>query len=286
MKKPLIGFIGQGWIGKNYANDFESRGHNVIRYSLDPEYIKNKQKIKKCDIVFIAVPTPTTPGGFSDAIVREAVKLVGKGNIGVIKSTILPGTTSDIQKQNKGIYVVHSPEFLTEASAAYDAAFPKRNIIGIPENTKMFREKAELILSVLPGAPYSVICGALDAEIIKYGRNILGVFRIMFTNILYDLTLKLGGDWTAVRDAIASDPDNGPTYMNPIHKSGRGAGGHCFIKDFAAFTRLYEAVVGDASGVDLLKTLENKNIDLLLKSNKDLDLLQGVYGKDVQKRKK
>jgi predicted dinucleotide-binding enzyme len=32
-KKPLIGFIGQGFIGKNYANDFEKRGYEVIRYA-------------------------------------------------------------------------------------------------------------------------------------------------------------------------------------------------------------------------------------------------------------
>ncbi len=28
-----IGFIGQGWIGKNYADDFEHRGYRVVRYS-------------------------------------------------------------------------------------------------------------------------------------------------------------------------------------------------------------------------------------------------------------
>jgi|GEM_PF-3421763 3-hydroxyisobutyrate dehydrogenase-like beta-hydroxyacid dehydrogenase len=30
-KQPSIGFIGQGFIGKNMANDFESRGYRVGR---------------------------------------------------------------------------------------------------------------------------------------------------------------------------------------------------------------------------------------------------------------
>jgi len=53
-----IGFIGQGWIGKNYADDFEKRGYEIVRYALESPYIDNKEKIKECDIVFIAVPTP------------------------------------------------------------------------------------------------------------------------------------------------------------------------------------------------------------------------------------
>ena len=44
-----IGFIGQGWIGKNYADNFEARGYEVVRYSLEPEYAGNQEKIKDCE---------------------------------------------------------------------------------------------------------------------------------------------------------------------------------------------------------------------------------------------
>ena len=67
--KPLIGFIGQGFIGKNYADDFEQRNYKVVRYALEGTYAGNKDRIKECDIVFIAVPTPTTPEGFDLSIV-------------------------------------------------------------------------------------------------------------------------------------------------------------------------------------------------------------------------
>ena len=96
MKK--IGFIGQGWIGKNYADYFEESGFPTTRYALEEPYVGNKDKIAECDIVFMAVPTPSTMEGFDDSIVRSAVKLVGKGKVAVIKSTILTGTTRSVQK--------------------------------------------------------------------------------------------------------------------------------------------------------------------------------------------
>ncbi len=92
-----IGFIGQGWIGKHYADDFESRGFSVVRYAKENGHEGNAGLIQECDIVFIAVPTPTTPEGFDDHIVREVIKLVGKGKGAIIKSTVMPGTTVAIQ---------------------------------------------------------------------------------------------------------------------------------------------------------------------------------------------
>lgn len=281
--KFKIGFIGQGWIGKNYADNFEKRGFEVARYSLELPYLKNKDEIKNCDIVFIAVPTPTKLGFSDDEAVRDALKLVGEGKIAVIKSTILPNRTKIIQSENPNIFVIHSPEFLTEATACHDATNPHRNIIGIPIDNEIYKQKALEVLSTLPKAKYSKICDSTEAELIKYGKNCAGYIRIIFTNLLYELASNLGVNWDTIQEAISADPENGPTYMNPIHKSGRGAGGHCFIKDFSAFVNLYEEIVGDSLGLEVLKANENKNLDLLINSQKDLDLLVEVYNKDKEK---
>ncbi len=279
--KKLIGFIGQGWIGKNYADNFVERGYEVVRYAMEEPYVKNKEAIKDCDIVFIAVPTPTTPQGFNNNILRSVVPLVGVGKIAVVKSTILPGTTESIQAENKNIFMLHSPEFLTESSAAYDAANPNRNIIGIPVDSDEYRGKAQEVMAVLPYAPYQVICRAREAELIKYGGNCWFFFKVIFVNMLYDLAQKLGVQWEVVQDAMAADPRIGRTHLNPIHQGGRGAGGHCFIKDFAAFTELYKQEIGDELGQKALESLVEKNIDLLVKSKKDIDLLKGVYGEEI-----
>ena len=41
----------------------KSAAFAVVRYSLEEPHVKNGDKIGECDIVFIAVPTPTTPKG-------------------------------------------------------------------------------------------------------------------------------------------------------------------------------------------------------------------------------
>ena len=278
MKKPIIGFIGQGYIGKNYADDFEKRGYAVVRYALEEPYISNKDAIKECDVVFIAVPAPTTPKGFDDSIVRSAIKLLGKGHVAVIKSTLLPGTMESIQKENPDIYVMHSPEFLTEATASKDAAHPNRNIIGIPKDTKEYKERARMVIKILPKAPFELVCTAREAELIKYGGNCWFYLKVVYINMLYDLAREHNCGWETVQSALAADPRIGETHLDQIHQGGRGAGGHCFIKDFATFSKLYESVIDDSLGRKVLESIRDKNIDLLLQSEKDPDLLEGVYG--------
>lgn len=281
MSELTIGFIGQGWIGKNYADDFTKRGFTVVRYSLEEPYVKNKDLIKDCDFVFIAVPTPTTQTGFDLSIVEAAIELVGEGRVAVIKSTIIPGSTNKLASKYPTKLIIHSPEFLTEATAAYDAANPARNILGLPENTVLYQEKAQQLMTILAKAKYELICSALEAEFIKYGRNALGYFRIIFTNLLYEAATQNGADWEPIRAAMSADPDNGPTYMNPLHKTGRGAGGHCFIKDYAAFARYFSDQVNDPLGFEVLKAIEKKNVELLKSTNKDLDYLAATYGDSV-----
>lgn len=274
-----VGFIGQGWIGRNYADDFERRGYTTVRYGLEPDFIANKDKVGACDIVFIAVPTPTTPEGFNAHIVEEALSLVAPGRIAVLKSTILPGTTARLQERYPHITLLYAPEFLSEATAAYDAANPFSNIIGLSRESIAHRAAAEAVLRVLPAAPFSLICTSTEAELIKYSHNLNGYFQIMLSNILYDAAQRLGADWASVQKALEHDIYISNRYIKPVHKTGRGAGGGCFIKDFAAFRELYDELMPqDAKGRQMLRALEEKNIELLVQSGKDPELVRGVYG--------
>jgi UDP-glucose 6-dehydrogenase len=63
-----------------------------------------------------------------------------------------------------------------------------------------------------------------------------------------------------------------------VHTSGRGAGGHCFIKDFEAFRKLYESNVQDIIGTKVLDAQKDMNLKLLVESGKDLDIVRSVYG--------
>lgn len=282
-----IGFIGQGWIGRHYADEFESRMYSTVRYALEEPYIQNRDLIKDCAVVFIAVPTPTTEDGFDESIVREALTLVGEGKIAVIKSTLLPGVTEKLQAEFPNTFVLHSPEFLVEKTAAYDAAKPMRNLVGIPIMNELYQEKAEAVLRILPEAPYNKIMHARDAEMVKYAGNCFLFTKVIFMNILYDLVAQTNGDWETVREAMVHDPRIGESHTHPIDSSGhtnvpgRGAGGHCLIKDFEAFRQIYASEVNDPQGASVLRAMAEKNIALLLNSDKDVDLLEGVYGKDL-----
>lgn len=276
MKK--IGFIGQGFIGNAYANDFESRGYEVVRYAKEDKYIHNKDIIATCDIVFIAVPTPTTTKGFSFDIVREVLSLVGKGKLAVIKSTLLPGTTDLLQQEFPDIFIIHSPEFLRAKSAQEDAKKPQRNIVGY---TTVSKERAQEILDVLPYAPYNKILPAVDAEMIKYMGNIFLMQKVVFANCFFDLAQKLGADYEAIREAVGVDSRITPSHLSISQDGGRGAGGFCFIKDFAAFREMYEKQVGEKAAIEMLKSMEKRNAYLLKSTNKSMDVLREVYGDGI-----
>lgn len=281
-RKPLIGFIGQGWIGKAYADNFEHRGYSVVRYALEKPYVQNKDRIKECDIVFIAVWTPTTPKGFDSSVIRSVLPLVGKGKTAVIKSTILPGTTAELQKKFPDITVLYNPEFLSVTTSVHDAAHPFANLVGMPVHDTKHYMAAEQVLKVIPKAKHSAICMSQEAEIFKYTHNASGYTQIMLFNIMYDLAQAFGANWEVVNQAIQADPLISNRYSNPVHKSGRGAGGGCFIKDVAALRRhVKKHVPHDVHGFKVLEAMEAKNIHLLMSTDKDLDLLEGVYGRET-----
>ena len=294
---PRIGFIGQGFIGKAYADDFEKRGYETVRYGLQSEYAGNKDKIFECDIVFIAVNAATVPSGavrddghpevrYDDSNVRSTPSLTRSGAIVVIKSTLPPGMTRSIQEQYPDRIILHSPEFLLETTAAKDASSPERNIVGMPADDEAHRTAAELVLSFLPKAPYELITSSQNAELIKYGNNSFLFTKIVFANIFFRLAEKNGADWEVVREAIGKDPRIGPSHMDLHLKDDpegtyrrRGAGRSCFIKDWAEFSELFaKEFPEDKNAIQALRGFEYKNAELLREFNRYTNLLEGVYG--------
>lgn len=298
-----IGFIGQGFIGKSYADDFEKRGHKVVRYGLQPEYAGNKEKIQECDIVFIAVNAATVPAGtvrddghpavhYDDSNVRSTPALARPGAVVVIKSTLPPGMTASIQAQYPDRIVLHSPEFLLETTAAKDASSPERNIVGMPVDDDAHRAAAKTVMGLLPKAPYELITSAENAELIKYGSNAYLFVKIVFSNMFFELVHKHGADWEVVREAIGKDPRIGGAHMDLHLKDDpagvynrRGAGRSCFIKDWAELSEMYASAFPDEHAtIQAMRGFEYKNAELLREYNRYINLLEGVYGKDAGKK--
>lgn len=276
-----IGCIGQGFVGKNIADDFENRGFDAVRFALEEPYNKNEAQIADCDVVFIGVPTPSTSEGFDYSIVERVLALVSDGAIAVIKSTLLPGTTKKLQDTYPNKIVLFSPEFLCEATAAYDVAYPMMNVVGVSYDTAGHRKAAQSVMDALPTSDNNFIVTASSAELFKYAHNLNGYFRVILANLLHDVGETVEADWSDVKSMMDNDIMMSPYYNNPVHKGGRGAGGNCFIKDMAAFRHMYESVVADDTlGLDVLTALEAKNLALLKASDKSQDLVKGVYGKN------
>lgn len=152
---------------------------------------------------------------------------------------MMPGTCEELQKLHPHVYLFHSPEFLTEKTAAHDAAHPTRNIVGGALDTAEYSEKAQEVIDILPPAPVNIICTSREAEFIKYGSNCFLFLKVIYANILYDLAHNAGASWEVISKGMGADPRIGDNHLQPVHASGvsidmgRGAGGHCFIKDFA-----------------------------------------------------
>ena len=277
-----VGFIGQGYIGKNLADNFESRRIPVIRYSEEKEYVGNKDLIKDCDIVFVAVPTPTIDSKFDGSILEEVIALTKPGAMVVIKSTIVPDFARELAAIYPDRFIMVNPEFLNEVTARYDTDNPVRNIIGVPDvDDADWKIRARTVMDLLPKANIGMVCTYEEASLIKYAGNCFLYTKIIFFNLLHDLAKDYKADWNTVVNAVTADPRIGPAYTEIKHKSGRGAGGHCLVKDFVAFRKLYFMRVGsdDVDGCSLLINNEMKNKKLLKNSNKDLDILREVYGK-------
>lgn len=260
-----IAVVGQGFVGGAYSTWLEERGHDVIRYGLESQFAGNRDRVREAELVLVAVPTPTTPDGQDLSAVRGVVGLADSDATIVVKSTVLPGTTDDIAAGRSGP-TVHSPEFLRADHALADVRNPSRMVFGFPDGHD--RQVTDALMALCPGGDVYVTA-ARTSEFAKYAANAMLTAKVVMANALFD-ALPDGSSWGAVEKILATDPRIGPSHMTPVDANGgRGAGGHCFIKDLAA--------LAEWSGVPFLQQLEDENLGLLEASGKDADIVAAVY---------
>ena len=118
-----------------------------------------------------------------------------------------------------------------------------------------------------------------ESEFLKYVNNTFFYAKIVYMNALHDIAQRLGCSWDNMRSAIAAEPWIGDMHIDPVHKTGRGAGGVCFIKDYAAFASHARSILSDdPEALALLDAIERHNIALLKRTGKDAAVLAEVYG--------
>ena len=202
------------------------------------------QNIKKADIVFIAVGTPSRRGdGHADlTYVYEAAEKIAKNLDGytviVNKSTVPVGTGAEVKNIIKKINpdalfdVVSNPEFLREGNAIEDFMRPDRVVVGIET------EKAKQLMTIIYKPLYLIETPILftdlnTAELIKYSANAFLAVKISYINQMSDLCEKVGADVHDVAKGIGLDKRIGSKFLHP----GPGYGGSCFPKDTLALVQ-------------------------------------------------
>lgn len=188
----------------------------------------------------------------------------------VIKSTVLPGTTREIQarfqKVSENLKIAIVPEFLREGSALEDARKPDRVVIGSTDSGQITRLK----MLFATNASNIIVTNTFNAEIIKYVSNTFLANCISFSNEFFGL-FNQDSDFNlqAVINGWQSDKRfqvNGTkapitNYLKP----GFGFGGSCFPKDVRAVTHLAERLNPDST---LLSAITKVNEVTILSTSK------------------
>ena len=310
--------LGTGYVGLVSGTCFSEFGFNVCCVDTDNEKIvnlnnnimpiyepglanlvkKNKDagrlsfsndienNIKKADVIFIAVGTPTRRGdGHADlTYIYEAAELIGKNLNGytviVTKSTVPVGTGVEVKKiikkvnPNAHFDIVSNPEFLREGNAIGDFMKPDRVVVGL-ENEKA-KEVMTLVYKPLYLIQTPIIFTDLNtAELIKYSANAFLAVKISFINQIADLCEKVDADVHDVARGIGLDNRIGSKFLHP----GPGYGGSCFPKDTSA---LVQTAKSNNSNISIVETVVKYNKN---RKHDMADKILRVFNKDYENKK-
>ena len=240
--KYKIGILGQGYVGKAISEAFSKHFQHLNTYD---KYISKYSSVnsleeltKKSEIIFICLPTPMKNNGecFTGIVEEEIQKINQISNesdekIVVIKSTVPPGTSSNIGKKNTNINVIFNPEFLTEKNYIEDFQNQEKVIIGgYDKNNKL----EKLYKHVFPNIRV-LKCSQEEAEMVKYIINTFLAMKVSYANELKILCDKLKINYDTVSEIAQFDKRVGYSHWKVPGPDGKmGFGGSCFPKDINA----------------------------------------------------
>ena len=274
----MIGIIGQGFVG-NAVYQRWKKYYDIQTYDLDENKSTSSfhNLVMMCDTIFVCLPTPMKKSGECDLDILNSslfdintlTEFEGKGNKTIIiKSTIPPGTTEQLNKDYKYLNILFNPEFLTERNAEEDYNNQNRIIIGgpRPQSTEVVR----LFSKVFPKARI-IKTHSTYAEMVKYMTNTFLSTKVSFANEIYQLCNEVGADYDKVVEYATLDERLGKSHwMVPGHDGDFGFGGHCFPKDLSALIHLSDKL-GTINNV--LHATQDTNDEV--RKNRDWEQMKG-----------
>ena len=274
-----IGIIGNGFVGSAVEFGFSAQTNcDAIVRVYDKNPVKSvhtlDETVNKSDFIFVSVPTPSNDDGSMNVNILESAlmdiqRVNKKKNIILIRSTILPGTTTKLQKKFKKLNLVFNPEFLTERSAKFDFINQSRFILG---GRKRITARVAELFRWRFGDSISIIETNFEtAELIKYMNNCYFATKVSFMNEMKLIADKSNVDWDLAVDGFVRDGRIGHSHLAVPGPDGRmGFGGSCFPKDIQAMIHF-----GKNLDVDMNTLLGAWATNLQVRPEKDWEDLKG-----------
>ncbi|MBZ9674360.1 nucleotide sugar dehydrogenase [Mesorhizobium sp. ES1-1] len=246
--------------------------------------LSTEEAVMGSDVSLLCVGTPSRPNGSLDLSAVEAVArqigaaLAAKNSFHsvVLRSTVLPGTLSDIvvpalqetsgKKAGEGFGTASNPEFMREGSAVADYNSPAKTVIGT--NDDLTRERLIELYRGLPGR--LIVTEPRLSELVKYTDNTWHALKVAFGNEIGNICKAAGVDSHELMRVFFADTklNISEAYLLP----GYAFGGSCLPKDVRAINAY--AALNDVEA-PLLKSLIPSNkqqieraLDWVLSQNK------------------
>lgn len=227
-----IGFIGLGVVGTATMKLVASMGNNDIRFRDPAKGLQDE--LEKASTVFVSVPVPTLPHGPQDiSNLISALNSCPKKCHVFIRSSVIPGVITDLQKKYPEIFIHALPEFLTERTADEDAQ--RLPLVASVEGAKILKKifiNKEIIM--LPDEE--------SCSMVKYVHNVFCAMKVGFFNTVWQACNGMGLDYNqTVNAACAVTGFIEKTHTQvPGPDGALGFGGKCLPKDLLAFCHLLE----------------------------------------------
>eukprot|EP00574_Skeletonema_japonicum_P003311 CAMPEP_0201726866 /NCGR_PEP_ID=MMETSP0593-20130828/10492_1 /ASSEMBLY_ACC=CAM_ASM_000672 /TAXON_ID=267983 /ORGANISM="Skeletonema japonicum, Strain CCMP2506" /LENGTH=454 /DNA_ID=CAMNT_0048218447 /DNA_START=117 /DNA_END=1481 /DNA_ORIENTATION=+ len=226
----------------------ECRGRNLF-FSTDID-----GEIKRADIIFISVNTPTKTMGIGagraanikncELCARKIAEVSESGKIVVEKSTVPVRTAQAVRRvlecNDKGLkfQVLSNPEFLAEGTAMEDLKAPDRVLIGGVQDEDGIKAAETLVSVYANWVPREQILttNLWSSELSKLVANAFLAQRVSSINSISALCEATGADVNEISRAVGIDQRIGRRFLN----SSIGFGGSCFQKDILNLVYLCE----------------------------------------------
>lgn len=211
-----FGILGYGYVGRGTHYGLLRKQvvamHDILLNT-------TREVLKDCKCIFVCIPTGTPHD--IEILKNEISELVNQNSkVQVVIRSTLPIGTCDQIEEELGIKIIYMPEFLRERFWEEDSQ--KRPLI-VGHNS--------VDLPLWLRVEEIVECSTSEAELVKMFSNNFAVMRIAFGNLFYDMSQRVGADYSKVKDMYFKVAHN-QTYMEvPGHDGTRGFGGKCLPKD-------------------------------------------------------